>query len=207
MAEITVEPRNAAVPANPEPESNPASPAAALPDELLQIPAIQALFAGSPPAVSAPLEDFSKRPEAKLLLSNKDALLRAGMGLYRSLGGDLGVVFNQLYLNGAELQAADKEGRLLQLAPSFDQVNQSIASSGQNNPVLIARGPSGGAAGSPIPNPSQSASPIRSPAPLPASAQKSLTSARIKNQMLGQPSEGAKPGAGRLLNSILKPVL
>lgn len=200
MAEITVEPRNtAAPPTSPEPA------AAALPDELLQLPAIQALFAGSPPAVSAPLEDFSKRPEAKLLLSNKDALLRAGMGLYRSLGGDLGVVFNQLYLNGAELQAADKEGRLLQLAPSFDQVNQSIASSGQNNPVLSAKGPSG-AAGAPIPNPSQSASSIRSPAPLPAGAQKSLTSARIKNQMLGQPAEGPKPGAGRLLNSILKPV-
>lgn len=207
---VVVEPRTPA--ATPAVESGTEAPAAesgtgagSLPDEILQIPAMQAVFAGQPAAVSAPLEAFSKRPEAKLIADNRDALMRAGMGLYRSLGGDLGVIFNQLRLNGEQLKQADQAGKLLEIAPPFDAVNQSVASSGENNPVMNAQVP-GGAAGA-VPAPSQFDSAVRGPAPLPAGAQKSLTNARIKNQMLGKPSEGPKPGAGRLLNNILKPVL
>ena len=65
---------------------------ASLPDEVLRVPAIQAIFAGSPPAVSAPIEEFASRPEGKLVMANKEALMKAGMGLYRSVAGDLGVV-------------------------------------------------------------------------------------------------------------------
>lgn len=203
---VVVEPRAPA--ATPAVESGTEAPtgAGSLPDEILQIPAMQAVFAGQPAAVSAPLEAFSKRPEAKLIADNRDALMRAGMGLYRSLGGDLGVIFNQLRLNGEQLKQADQAGKLLEIAPPFDEVNQAIAASGEANPVLSAQVPAG-AAGAPVPSPSQFGSAVRGPAPMPASSQKSLTNARIKNQMLGKPSEGPKPGAGRLLNSILRPVL
>lgn len=202
--QIVIEPKTATAPV----ESMDASAAAqsnSLPDEVLQIPAMQAVFAGSPAAVSAPIKDFSNRPEAKLIAQNRDALVRSGMGLYRSLGGDLGVIFNRLKLSDEQIKSADQAGKLLEIAPPFDEVNQSVASSGENNPVMNAQVPGGAA--SAIPTPSQFGSAVRGPAPMPASSQKSLTNARIKNQMLGKPSEGPKPGAGRLLNNILKPVL
>lgn len=202
---VIVEPRAPAAAPVESTEAAPESTGGSLPDEILQIPAMQAVFAGQPAAVSAPLEAFSKRPEAKLIASNRDALMRAGMGLYRSLGGDLGVIFNQLHISGNQLKQADQAGKLLEIAPPFDAVNQSVGASGENNPVLSAQVPGGAA--SAVPAPSQFGSAVRGPAPLPASSQKSLTNARIKNQMLGKPSEGPKPGAGRLLNNILKPVL
>lgn len=202
---ITVEPRTApAAPVEPTAGApEPTSDAGALSDEILQIPAMQAVFAGSPAAFSASLKDFEKRPEAKLIVQNKDALMKAGMGLYRSLGGDLGVIFNQLKLSGEQLKSADQAGKLLELAPPFDQVNQQVASSGEGNPVLSAADPAGMAGFTP-PAASQMNSAVRGPAPLPASSQKALTNARIKNQMLGKPTDGPKPGQGRILNNILK---
>lgn len=205
MATIPVEPISAAAapPVEPtNPEAAAAAPksggASALPDELLQIPAIQALFAGSPAAFSASLKDFQKRPEAKLISENKDALMQAGMGLYRSLGGDLGVVFNQLKLNGEQIKAADQAGKLLEVAPPFDVVNQQVAGSGEGNPVLSAQPPAGAAGNTPAAA-NQMKSPVRSPAPLPASSQKSLTNARVKNLGPSKPT-----GQGQLLQSILK---
>ena len=202
-----VEPR-AGVSAPVEPTTEqPASDGATLPDELLQIPAMQAVFAGSPPAVSAPIEEFSKRPEAQLITKNKDGLMRAGLAMYRSLGGDIGVIFNQLRLSGAQVKAADQAGRLQEIAPPFDAVNQQVGSAGESNPVLSAQPPTG-LAGSPVPEPPQSGSPVRSPVPpQPASSQRTTNSARLRNLTMGGPSTGPKPGAGRILNSILKPAI
>jgi len=205
---ISVEPRTPeASPAPVEPipgaPEQPAAGGSGLPNELLQIPAMQAVFSGQPAAFSASLTDFAKRPEAKLISQNKDALLKAGMGLYRSLGGDLGVIFNQLRINGEQLKAADQAGKLLEIAPPFDTVNQMVAGSGENNPVLSAQPPAGLAGNTPSAA-AQMGSPVRPPPPLPASSQTALTKARIKNQTLGRPSEGPKPGAGRILNNILK---
>lgn len=171
-----------------------------LPDELLQIPAMQALFAGSPPAVSTSLKDFSKRPEAKIIEQSKDAIQKAGIGLYRSLDGSLGVLFNQLRIAGQDLMQADKEGRLLEVAPPFDQVSQSISASGDQNPVLSAEVP-GGAKTPGVPPPSPM------PAPAPASVQNKITTARLQNIPPGSPTSGPAPGAGRILNNILKPVV
>ena len=178
-----------------------------MPDEVLQIPAMQAVFAGQPAAVSASLKDFTNRPEAKLIASNKDGLMKAGLGLYRSLGGDLGVIFNQLRISGEQIKAADQAGTLLEIAPPFDVVNQQVAQSGEANPVLSAQPPAGLASGGAPAAAAQMGSPVRPPAPLPASSQKSITNARLKNQTAGTPTSGPKPGAGRILNNILKPVL
>lgn len=194
MAETLIEPKAQA----PEPQT--ASPSTDLPDELLQLPAVQGLFSGAPPAFSTPITAFEKRPEAKLIADNKDALQRAGVGLYRSLAGDLGVLFNQLYISGNDVAQADKEGRLLEVAPPFDQVSQSISQSGEDNPVLNAAVPNGAkTAGVPTPGPT--------PAPAPASVQNKLTTARLKNIPQGAPTSGPAPGAGRILNSIMKPVV
>jgi len=120
------------------------------------------------------------------------------MGLYRSLGGDLGVIFNQLKLNGEQLKAADQAGKLLEVAPPFDVVNQQVAGSGEGNPVLSAQPPTGAAGNTPAAA-NQMKSAVRSPAPMPASSQKSLTNARLKNLGPSKPT-----GQGQLLQSILK---
>lgn len=200
--EIVVEPRETVAPVEPVVATEEVTETAELPDELLQIPALQGLFAGSPPAFSASLKEFEKRPEAKTISKNKDALMGAGMGFYRSLDGQRGVVFNTLYVSGDDLKKADQSGQLSSVAPEFTQVNDSIAGSGDANPVLNAAPPSGMANSAPPTN-----APGAMPAPQPASAQKTIASQRNKNLQVGAPTTGPDPGAGRLLNSILKPVL
>lgn len=205
--ESLVEPKSA-TPVEPvKPAEAPAksskSSKSAIPDEVLELPVMQAIFSGNPPAVSAPLEAFAKRPEAALIQKNLAPLQRAGLALYRSLGGDLGVIFNQLKISPAEIQAADQEGRLQEVAPPFDAVSQQVASSGEGNPVMSAQ-PATGAATAPVAQPPQAGSAIRQPV---ASAQRAAVSARVQNLSPGGPATGAKPGQGRLINSILKPAV
>ena len=171
-----------------------------LPDELIQIPAMQAVVAGSPGAFSAVLSQFEKRPEAKIIASNKDNLMKAGFGLYRSLDGQTGAVFNQLFISPDEIKMADQQGQLQTIAPNFDQLNAEVAGAGANNPVM-AEGvrPEGFATGA--------AAPASGPQPMAASAQKSVATKRANNLQLGNPTSGPVPGAGRLLNTILKPVV
>jgi len=204
MADLVVEPKNSAPVAaevNPKPGSElPKIKTGGLSDDLLQIPAMQALFAGQPPAVSTNIKEFSQRPEAKVIEANKNAIQRAGVGFYRSMAGDLGVLFNQLHIAGQDLIEADKAGRLTEVAPAFDEVNQAVSTSGEGNPVLSAEVP-GGAKTANIP------APAPSPTPAPASVQNKLTTARLKNVALGAPTSGPQPGAGRILNTLLKPAV
>ena len=208
MADPIVEPLDPnAAPAAPEvTPTETKSKAGGLSDELLQVPAVQALFAGQPAALSAPIEEFQSRPEAKLLLDHKNELQKAGMGLYRSLDGKIGVIFNQLHIHGEDIKAADKAGQLQQVAPSFDVVNDAVSKSGADNPVLNAQAPAGAAMAK---APAMATNPPTAPQlpPPAASAQKVTQSARLKNAALGAPTSGPAPGAGRLLNTILKPVL
>jgi hypothetical protein len=182
---------------------------------------MQALIAGSPPAVSANLKEFGSNPAAKLIQANAGLLKQAGMGFYRSLSGDLGVIFNQFHVHPEDIQAADKAGKLSLIAPPFDTVNHAISKSGLRNPVLR---PQGGAptalapaslkappqisAGLPGPLP-PGATPAAPPMvrPPPASVQTKLMAARAKNLSPGSPSSGPVPGAGRLLNQILTPTV
>lgn len=196
--EIVVEPRAGVTPPAEEPE--PAN-APELPDELLNIPAMQAIFAGQPAAFSALITDFEKMPEAKVIASNKDSLMRAGFGMYRSLDGAQGVIFNSLHVAPDEIKAADAAGQLQTLAPPFSELNASVAQSGANNPVLNASVPAGMKAA-----PANTASAPLSP-PQPASAQKNLAAKRIQNLLPQAPTSGATPGGGELLRSILKPIL
>lgn len=199
---------NAVVPP-PVEGTSPAEESSPLPDELIQIPAFQGLLAGSPGAVSAPIEDFAKRPEGQLIQQHKNDLLAAGIGLYRSLAGDLGVLFNQAYINGEDLKTADKEGKLTEVAPSFDEVNQQLAGSGDAHPILNAQPPTGikqpGAPSVLPPVASTEGAPPAGPM-APPTPQKAIGQ-KMRNLALGSPTSGPAPGQGRILNSILKPVL
>lgn len=177
-----------------------------LPDELLKLPAMQGLVSGTPGAFSANLAALEKSPEAKLIVANKDNLMKAGMGLYRSLDGATGVVFNQLFHSPDEIKAADAAGQIQAIAPPFDQLNSEIGKSGANNPVLAeGERPTGfktGASAS-APGPIE----LQSPKPPSAGVQKSLAGSRSRNMQTPLPAGGPAPGSGKILNSILKPVI
>lgn len=193
---------SAAAPTPVEPTAE--APEASLSDDVLRIPALQAVFAGAPPAVSFNVADASKTPEAKLIGENKQALAEAGIGFYRSLAGDTGVMFNTTKISGEDIKAADKAGKLSEIAPSATEVSASIQASGANHPALAAGAPNNAPAAPtgtlPPPTPMTAA-------PASAGAARDRLAAQLANLKPSAPTAGARPGAGRLLNAILKPVL
>lgn len=218
MADASIVEPNENAPAAPpevepnQPQEDTAPSPVALPPALLKMPAMQALVAGSPAAVSDNIKDFSKRGEAKLFVEHKDALAKAGFGFYRSLSGDIGVVFNMLHLHPQDLIAADKAGQLKTLAPDFDVVDHAVSKSGHNNPVLSRQSvPNGPAAPRAVMPPQMNSGGAMPPAPAasapPASAQRKALQARISSLNPGAPTSGPAPGQGRLLASIMKPVV
>lgn len=183
---------------------------AGIASELTQIPVIQGLLAGEPAAVSVPIAEFDAMPEGKLITQNKDSLMGAGIGFYRSLGGDLGAIFNRMFLSDQEIQAADKAGKLLEVAPPFTQVNQALSQAGAQNPVLReGERPTGfKTGGAQAPSPAGIAQAVTPPTAMPASKTPArVMQAKMRALNPGSPTEGPKPGAGRLLNQILKPVV
>src|SRR6185436_3616206 len=114
-----VEPVNPA--ATPPPAAPEPPPAESTPEEtqqppvdpaLLQIPAIAGLFAGAPAAFSAQLKSLKKSPELDLIVKNKTGLMNAGIGFYRSLSGNVGVMFNRMVVHDEAIKQADKAGKL-----------------------------------------------------------------------------------------------
>jgi hypothetical protein len=224
MAESIIEPRTAAgEPQDQNPAVDPTQEAPAapeqdsgLPDSLLKVPAMQALMAGSPPALSSSIKSFEKNPVAKLIAENKNPLMQAGIGFYKSLNGDTGVIFNGLHIHPEDLQAADKMGKLTTIAPPFDSVDHAVSKSGLGNPVLKPKNVPQGPASPRLKAPPTIANTVPpGPAPQPAPAvkqatagiQKAVLNQRGKNSAVGAPTTGPAPGAGRILNSILKPVV
>lgn len=204
--EIVVEPRASAGAPAPAPVEAPVDeggPAGSLPEELHRMPAIQGLLAGAPVAFSASLSAFAKRPEGKLIGANIKPLQEHGVGLYRGLDGDTGVLFNQLKISGDQIKAADAAGTLLEIAPSFDEVNATVGATG----VPVTAEPTGAAGAPPPAAPQMAQAPLTGIKPPSAAVQKKMATARIGNSQPGSPTSGPKPGSGRLLNSILKPVL
>ena len=143
------------------------------------------------------------------MAENMDDLQEMGFGLYRSLGGR-GVIFNQMYVHPEDLKAADKAGKLAELAPDFDKVNDSLGKAGLDHPALAREQTPGAFAAATPQAPPQAgqfpmvASPQQGQA---ADATKKIMAARLNAANPGAPTSGPSPGAGRLMNSILKPVV
>jgi hypothetical protein len=154
------------------------------------------------------LKGTEDRKEVKLIADNKGVLTQAGFGFYRSLDGKKGVMFNALHVHPQDLQAADRQGKLLQVAPDWDLVNHAIAKMGLNHPIHSMQAPPAGFAPPTPQAPPQAASgmlPLMPPPP--ASVGNKMASARIANIQPGAPTSGPSPGAGRLLNSVLRGVV
>lgn len=207
MPDMIIEPKPGVEPVAAETTPAPAEGGAELPDELMRVPAFQALTAGQPAAFSTNLKSKDNPEVAGLLKANAKPLMEAGFGFYRSLGGDLGVVFNQLYITGDQIQQADKSGQLPQTAPDFDALNQQVAQSGEANPVLSHSGQPPESAPNPQPPALPQAASGMLPPP-PAASQNKLNAARTSNLTPKGPIKGSpRPGAGRLLNSLLTPAI
>ena len=167
---------------------------ASVPDEVLEIPAIAGLLHGAPPAIYA--ERTRKDPEIQTVIKNIKPLEEAGFGIYNSADGKLAVFYNSAYVNQDELAKADKAGNLTEVVPSFDSVQ------GQLNAAISGTPPAAGAAlpGAPMVNSAAGAPPS-------SKTQTSLATKRANNLQVGSPTSGPAPGAGRILNNILKPTI
>lgn len=193
-------PAPSVTPAPSQPLLTPSSPAVAgddntpgkIPEAVLDIPEFSALLQGAPPAVYTQSGD--KDPIIKPILDHAQDLISAGFGFYHAKDDKTDVLFNQQFISESEIKKADDEGRLTEVAVPLAELRQSFAS------VLGDSGqPSGGSTPPPVP-----ATPT---APLPASSQNKLTTARLKNVALGSPTSGPTPGAGRIQSALLKPVI
>jgi len=197
-----------APPTSPEAETPPNTEGSNLPDELIRLPVVQGLLAGDPPAVSQKIKGFGKTTEEKLITEHKQELLDSGIQFYKSLSGDIGVMYNAMQISGEDIKAADRAGKLLEIAPPADVVNAQIGKMGADeHPTLNFKGVPGGLAAPTAPLPPQSATaPMPMPSGSPGGGRDRLM-AQIKNLQPGAPTSGPKPGQGALLRSILKPVL
>lgn len=196
MDQVTADPMPESAPEPAPTEDTQTAPAAdsqgaELPEDVLKIPAIAALMAGSPPATYAPKD--SKSPELSVLEKNLKELTKSGFGLYRTKDKENFVLFNNLLVSPDEIKAADAQGKLDSIAAPFDQLNKDMSvgfKGGESESENAAPAPA-----APAGNPPSSA------------AQKKTQNARLKNIQVGGPTDGPRPGQGRVLNNIIKSVV
>lgn len=153
------------------------------------------------------LKGADDREDVKLLAENKDQLTQMGFGFYRSMDGTTGVMYNSMHIHPQDLAAADKAGKLRQIAPDADVVNHQVAKLGLLHPVHTmhpSRVPTAPAQPSYQAPPQGAALNLQPPA---AGVQRKLASARLAALQPSAPTSGPAPGGGQLLNSVLKQVV
>lgn len=181
----------APAPEAPAKEAPATEDGAGLPDALLkEVPALQLLMNGSPPATFAARD--AQFPELETVAKHIKDLGEAGFGVYGTQDGANIVVFNGLYVTPDELKTADEGGQLASIAVPYEELRSAFDAPGD-----AASAPADGSAVMAPPMPSGGAAP----------PQKSVTTARAKNISAGSPTSGPVPGQGRILNNILKPVV
>jgi hypothetical protein len=109
----------------------------------------------------------------------------------------------------ADLQAADKAGKLTSVAPPWSKVDHALSKAGAAHPALGHRGaPTGPPMATPPPPPQAATGVIQTPGkPLPAAAQNKLLQARIAATQPVAPTGGPAPGQSQLLNRVLRPIV
>jgi hypothetical protein len=193
MADDLVQQKEGAAPAAPQTDTT-------LPDEVVQVPAVQALLAGSPPAVSTPVK--TEDPSVKVIWENRDALQQAGISFYKSLAGDTGVIFNMLRIPPDVISEADKAGKLLEIAPPISSIDPA------GNPLQGDIEVPNAFPTPPPASPPAPSAPVGSAQPkAPANVLGKLQGTRQGLIKPGGPTSGSRPGAGRVLNALTKPVV
>lgn len=173
------------VPANSEEAPKDTS---GIPEEVLEIPIMRGILEGAPPAVFAPVG--TKSPEIATVLKHGKELLAAGLGFYRDEKNKLDVFFNTRFIQPELVEAAAKKNKIPEIAsPLLETMAQFNDAAGI--PTTSAASPSAaqvGTSGTTMPD-----TPVNT--------------ARLNNLEPGSPTEGPRPGAGRILNNLIKPVI
>jgi hypothetical protein len=164
-----------------------------LPDEVLQLPFMAALLQGKPAATY--VDNDAPPPEAEIILKYADPLADAGFRIYASKSKPVTVFYNAAVLPPEEVQAADNEGKLDQVAVPFSELQELFAG--------IKR--EGGGEASPEAAPAAGAAPAQPMGGPPVNQQ--TTNARVRNLAPGAPTSGPTPGQGRIMANITKPVI
>lgn len=183
-------PVSAPAPVSP-PAEIPPSTEGGIPEDVLALPEFSGLLEGKPAAVY--VDKGFQSPETQVIMQHTKELADAGFGFYTSQDGKTNVIFNTQYVSPEEIQKAEADGKLRDLATPFTELKASFdAVTGAAAPPDASAPPAAASVSSPA------------PAPAPAGVQKKLASARLKNVTPGGPTSGPVPGQGRILNSILK---
>lgn len=151
------------------------------PEQLAEVPEIQALLNGEPPAVRTPRA--ATDPLSALFNANGKTLKDLGLGIYRSLK-DENIAFNPEFISPDEIPQLDAEGKL-------DEVAVPLSSLTGNSELSPAEG---------MPMPVSSPS---SP-PLPAKSQNKVTQQRLNALAPTTPTSRNRPGAGTILNDLME---
>lgn len=157
-----------------------------LPDEVLKIPLIGGLLEGKPAAIYDLAN--SKIPPIEAITRNAKLLTETGINFYKSKDGALSVMFNSQFISQKELEKADKDGKLTEIAEPLASVMAAYDS------VLSESAAPAGSAPSASPAPQSPNTPIN----------KRLTTARLQNLEPGSPTSGPAPGGGRIINEVLR---
>jgi len=201
----SLSPASEVAPLAPEP-ANPFQ----LPPEIAQVPVVQMISLGQPPAVRVGSGEYY--PELEVVMAKADALLENGLDIYGAMDKSI-VLFNPLMVTAEELQHLDQTGQLAQAVPDYAEITGSMPQEVSDAKVsqLVDSGDAlaerltaaGAAPQTPPPGPG-------APTPVP-SAPASVQAAAARNQVQnlqaagGSPTSGPRPGGGRLLNTLLRP--
>jgi hypothetical protein len=200
---------------SPTPKGAPGNPAKLLkeafpdlPDEVLQVPVVQWIAVGRPPAVR--LEPGHYYPELKPVQKHLPSLMKNGFNIYKSKAQDL-VFFNPVAITGEELMAADEGGKLESFVPSYgelmgklpnemsdEQAAQELVDAEEVQRGLAAEGFAPNTQETPGTPPS-SQTPVP---PAPAAVHAKLAASRSRPLGAGAPTSGPFPGAGRIPNAL-----
>lgn len=164
-----------------------------IPQDVLRIPAMYGLLQGKPAAIYSPKNQPD--PDITTVLKHGKELISAGFAFYEAKSKPVNVLYNRLFLSDSDLAKADANGQLDKVAEPFADVRASFEALRTKKPP--------GEAGSAAPAVSAPAPVAVGGAPVPASVQNKLATARINNLTPGD----SNTGQGRILAAIQKPVV
>lgn len=181
---------------------------AKLPDEVASNDIVKKVMTGEIPGVL--VRPGIYYPKASKIAESSEALLDAGMDFYKALDSST-VFFNPRSISEAQIQEADRNGQLVNLVPDYETLSGEKPA--KPTPAIAKRlreqmGVAGEAPTSIIPAPAGGANTLPPASGGPSAAEEAeLAGKRVANVSPGSPTSGPRPGAGRILNSLLKPAV
>lgn len=172
------------VPAPTQPE-----PASEIPEAVLRIPAMVALLSGTIPAISAPRGVKNPDPEVQTIVANQKPLLDAGFGFIAT--PTRSIIYNGLKIDPATIEAADKAGRLDDVAAPWEMLKQVALGTPKAPPADTVK---------------PAALPTTAPAaPVPSTgANTELADAGAQNLSRKSPTDQPRPSAGAVANLLTR---